>query len=237
MKKTLLIAGALLALTASVSFAGGVNLSWTDCGTFGTLQKNFACTSNNGVDAMVASAVAGQDMGQLNGHAAVIDLQTNQAALSAWWSVGGCRLASAVSADFNFLSGVNCLDPWAGQGAGGINYAPGFNAPNRARIRTVCAIPGNTAIDGVSEYYIVRVNVGHAKTTGNGSCAGCTDGVCIVLNSITLTQPLGVGDVTVSAPITRNYVQYQGGGNIGGQCPAATPTRSATWGSVKSLYR
>jgi len=28
-----------------------------------------------------------------------------------------------------------------------------------------------------------------------------------------------------------------GGGEVSGGCPAAVPTRNATWGSVKSLYR
>ena len=70
------------------------------------------------------------------------------------------------------------------------------------------------------------------------SCAGCTDGACIVLNSIQLTQPIGVGDYTISNPILRNWVQWQGGATtITGGCPLATPTRSTTWGSVKSLYR
>ena len=32
-----------------------------------------------------------------------------------------------------------------------------------------------------------------------------------------------------------NFVTWQGGG--GTNCPAATPTRNSTWGSVKSLYR
>jgi len=243
MKKTLLMAGALLALTAGIASAqGGINLSWTDCGTFGQLQKNFACNTNSGSNIMVGSVITGVQMDQLNGQASVLDLQTNAPALSPWWSfqTGGCRFnsPSPLSASFDFTASSNCLDPWGGAGAGGINYANGFNGANRARIRTVCAIPGNTAITGTDEYYMFKVTFNNSRTTGTGACAGCTDGACIVFNSITVTQPLGVGDYTISAPITRNWVQWQGGaGSVLGGCPGATPTRSATWGSVKSLYR
>jgi hypothetical protein len=122
--------------------------------------------------------------------------------------------------------------------AGGLDYTPNFNGvPNRARIRTICAIPGSTSINGTDEYYFFKVSINNTRSTGNGSCAGCSDGACIVLNSIQVTQTAGVGDYTLTNPLTPQHIQWQGGGNIGGQCPAATPARSATWGSVKSLYR
>src|SRR6185503_5517810 len=55
MKKTLLITGALLALAASSAMAGGVNLSWTDCGAAGQQNRAFACTANTGNNTLVAS--------------------------------------------------------------------------------------------------------------------------------------------------------------------------------------
>ena len=104
-----------------------------------------------------------------------------------------------------------------------------------SRART---IPGSTSITGTDEYYFFRVGISNARSTGNGSCAGCTDGACIVFNSIQVTQPAGVGDYTISNPLVRNFVQWQGGGgSVAGGCPASVPTRQQTWGSVKSLYR
>jgi hypothetical protein len=50
-------------------------------------------------------------------------------------------------------------------------------------------------------------------------------------------EPAGGLVITVSGPIERDYVTYQAGGGLGGQCPGVTPTKSSTWGSVKSLYR
>lgn len=243
MKKTLLLAGALLALTAGIASAqSGINLSWTDCGAAGAAARNFACTSNTLTGAiMIASGVAGQQLDQLNGEESVMDLQTNQASLSQWWQLasGGCRGTTAISASFDFTGGpFTCLDPWSGGGSGGMQFTPGFEGPNRARIRTVGAIAGSTQITGTDEYYFFKITLLGAKSTGTGACAGCTDGACIVFNSIKLTQPLGVGDVTISTPIVRNFVTWQAGGSgIAGGCPAATPTRSKTWGAVKSIYR
>jgi len=242
MKKTLLLAGALLALTAVTASAQGLNLSWGDCGTSGTLQRNFACNTNAGTaNTMVGSViVGGSDMNQLNGHEGVADMQTNQAALSPWWLIGGagCRAASTVTGNFDFTANVNCLDIWAGGGFGGVNYVGPFGPPNRARFRTVWAVDPPVSITGTDEYYVLRLTFNNSKSTGLGSCAGCLDGACIVLNSIKMTQPLAANDDrTITNSADRQFVQWQGGGGLGGQCPGATPTKSATWGSVKSLYR
>ena len=242
MKKTLLMAGALLALTAGIASAqGGINLGWGDCGGGPTtLSKTFACTSNTLTGAIIiASAVAPVQMDQLNSEESEMILQTNAAALSPWWNLqsGGCR--SGIAGGFDFTSGpFTCLDPWQGGASGGLNYVAGYGAPNRAQIRTVCAIAGSTGITGTDEYYFFKVTLLGAKTTGTGSCAGCTDGACIVFTSLKLNQPAGVGDYTLTNPLVRQYVLWQAGGaGVTGGCPAATPTRSATWGSVKSLYR
>jgi hypothetical protein len=241
-----LLAAAALTLAASNAHAqfekGFMNLSWDDCGTFGTMQRNFACNTNSGSNTMYASGVLEVAMPQLNGAASVLDMQTNQPALSNWWKIGGagtapnCRPGSVMTADFNFLGNVNCLDPWAGAAIGGISFSQGFGGPNRARIRTVCAIAGSTPAVPDIEYYFFKVTFTNARTTGTGSCAGCEDGACIVLSSINLTQPVGAGNHTLDTPLTRQYVVWQGG-DVNGGCPGATPARTATWGAVKSLYR
>jgi hypothetical protein len=237
-----------LSLFASSALAGaaGLNLSWDDCGAAGTSQKNFACASNSGANIMFASAVVGVPVPQLNGHEGVIDLQTNEATLSDWWKIGGtgaapnCRPATTITSNFDFVGGpFSCLDPWTGSAAGGVNFTQAFNGPNRARIRTVCAIPGSTAITGTDEYYVYKVTMTNVRSTGTGSCAGCADGACIVLNSIDFTQPAGVGNFKITNPLVQRHVLWQAGGSaIGGLgCPAQVPTRNQTWGSVKSLYR
>jgi hypothetical protein len=243
MKKTLLLAGALLALTAGIASAGGINLGWGDCSPAGTAAKTFACTSNSLTGAiMVASAISPAVLDQFVGQESEMIIQTNQPALSPWWGLqtGGCRGTTAVAAGFDFTGGpFTCTDPWSGAAAGGMNYAPNFGGANRAQLRTVCAIPGSTSIDDATEYYLFKVTLLGAKSTGNNSCAGCTDGACVVLTSIKLVEVAGApaGDYLVTNPIVRQHVTWQAGGSLGGLCPAATPTQTRTWGSVKSLYR
>jgi hypothetical protein len=100
-----------------------------------------------------------------------------------------------------------------------------------------------TPIVGGDELYDFTINITNQKTVGTGSCAGCTTPVCIVLNSINVVAQDNVEERLLSTPTApgSNFITWQGGGNpsAGGTigCPAATPTRRSTWGSVKSLYR
>ena len=56
MKKTLVLAGSMLALMATIASAQGVNLAWDDCGTNGSPTLSSLCTSNSGVPyTMIAS--------------------------------------------------------------------------------------------------------------------------------------------------------------------------------------
>ena len=244
-----LLPGILLSLvTASTAVAqGGINLSWIDCGAAGVQNRNFACDSNAGFDVLFASAIAPVDVPQLLGMEGVIDLMTSGATLSDWWQfgTGGCH-SGAMSATFDFTAGpFSCIDPWSGQAVGGMDYQAGMGGPNRARIRAVCAIATSIAIDATDEYYFFRIVIRHVNSAGNGACAGCLDAACFALQQIQLVQPSGVGDYTISSPLIRNYVQWQGGvavslpsGSFPG-CPLYPydAAKRTTWGSVKSLYR
>ena len=59
MKKSLLIAGALLITGAAAASASGINMSWNDCGATGTQNVTFACNANAGAPfSGIASFVA-----------------------------------------------------------------------------------------------------------------------------------------------------------------------------------
>jgi hypothetical protein len=239
MKKTLLIAGALLALTASMASATGINLYWNDCspagGGVGVSDQLNPCTANTGAFLLYASLNPAPGIEACVGEEGVIDLQTSAAALSPWWQMrsDGCRPTS-ISTQFAF-SVFNCGDPWNGQALGGMDYA--YSGPNRARIRTVCAQPIATAgpLAAGTEYYMFAVKIDKVKSTGTGNCAGCLDAACLVLNSIKITQPTGTagGDPTYSTPDQSQFATYRGGSAM---C-LATPNQNRTWGSVKALYR
>lgn len=240
MKKALLLCGALLAVSASIASAAGLNLSWSACGAGGTENKTFACTSNTGSNVLVASYVAPAGTVGVTGMEAVIDLQSASPTLPAWWqfkNVGTCRTTALSS----LPAGAACDgDYWAGQASGGISayITPYATAANRARLLIIYAVPGALAgpVDADVEYFGFTVTISNAKTAGGTGCAGCADPVCVVLNEIKLTQGVGIGDFRIQNPAARNYVSWQGG-VVSGGCPAATPARNATWGSVKSLYR
>ena len=245
MKKLLLLCGALLAFSATVASAEGINFAFNDCGLNGLANKTFACASNTGTNLLIGSFIAPAGSTAITGEEIVIDLQSASAALPAWWTfknTGTCR-QTAFTTNADFSGGpFSCADYWAGQAAGGFsafnpNIVPG--QLNRARILMVYAVPPALAgpVDETLEYYAFKLSFSNAKTVGTGACAGCVDPVCIVLNEIKLTQPVGVGNYRIQNPADGNFATWQGGVIGSGGCPAATPARNATWGSVKSLYR
>jgi hypothetical protein len=235
----------VIALTPQPAAAvGGLNLAWGECGGAGTADKVSACTSNTGANVIYGSFAAPMDMAQFNGILAVLDVTTDTDPMVAWWSMqpGGCR-AGALSGSFDFTSGpFTCTDIWAGAGSGGTDYANPLSsgsvatasATNHSRIRLVCAVATAAPIvaDG-TEYYGFKVTLTNTKTTGTGSCAGCSNKACIVFNSLLMTQPAGVGDAFVTNAIGSTQVTWQGGG---ADC-SSVPVHSKTWGQVKSLYR
>jgi hypothetical protein len=59
-----------------------------------------------------------------------------------------------------------------------------------------------------------------------------------VLNDIQLFQPPELlFDPLIFNPAERSFVTWQNPVTGPPGCPFATPTRTATWGQVKSLYR
>lgn len=236
---------ALIAGPGSASARGGINLSWNDCGIYGTELKFFACDTNAGTSALYVSAVAPVPMLQLNGVSIVIDLATSQPTLSNWWlmQTGGSRTQSVVG-QFNFAAGpFNCLDIWAGAAVGGVQYTSNFGGLNRARLRGAAAVPNSVAADDLTEMYLFAFQLRHVKSVGAGSCAGCDDSACILLSSVQLTQPLGVGDYTLTGSLEREFVYWRCPGSFNvhgsGGCSffCTTPAVKPTWGSIKSLYR
>jgi hypothetical protein len=240
-RESLLAGIAVVFLLADPVRAAGLNLSWLDCGASGVANRTFACNTNaSGLHVMFGTFVAPAGLVGVTGFSAVLDAQSAGAAFPAWWNLrtGGCRAAS-LSAFFDFTGGpFNCHDYWQGGVVGGVAMDPPIG--NRARIKTQAAFvltndPRIVAIAPNTEVYTFRLGVNNLKTVGLGSCAGCPTGVCIVLNSIVLTQPPGFPSKTLSAPSSRNTIQWQGGSEA--DCLLATPAKNATWGGIKSLYR
>lgn len=241
----------LVAFASRASALGGLAIRWDRCyGDAGTVNRSFACNTNAGTNTLIASFIIDQDTYSLpRGVQITLGVAAAAEQLPAWWSFqnpGTCRVSSLSA---NFLvpaDAINCADTFSGQGAGGIAaYDVGAWGPSSARIVIAGAAPISPTIGlfAAQEYFLARLRFDNAKTVGAGACAGCAVPLCIVLQSIrlqfnveperVLTTPLGGMD--------SHYVTWQGGGAptsaLGTGCPAATPTRRGTWGSVKALYR
>lgn len=233
----------LVVMSASFAAAAGLNLAWNDCfSDGGASNKAFACAANTGSNSLFGSFVPPTGITAMTGAEVVVDLLTADPAFTNWWrmfTAGSCR-ASSLSA--NFLpgpaggSGV-CQDYWQGQASGAIAaYTIGQGGmANRARVLLVGATaPSNaTSVDSATEYYAFTMVINNQKSVGTGSCTGCLDKVCIVLNQIKITQPAGVGDVAVTTGLNQ-IATWQG--ELTSTC-LPVPARNRTWGQVKALYR
>ena len=236
---------------ASVASAAGFNVSWNNCAGEGTGTNNmaFACASNAGTNVLVISFVLGADLAQVNGNEVVLDVLTQAPTVPDWWAFkedGSCRQNSL---RFNATANpndVSCVDWGAGQSAGGIggynqemgSIDPGLIAQHR-KLKIALAVPlaGIQDLVANTEYFSCNLTIDNEKTVGTGACAGCTEPMCIVLNSLRVTSHIGIGENDVrlgtGASPGSNIVTWQGPGP---NCQAV-PTRNATWGAVKALYR
>ena len=243
------VVAATLLVASSALAAPGVNLSWTFCsgeGT-GTNNRTFACNANTGSNVLVCSFELPSDLAQVSGNEIVVDVLTQQATLPAWWdfkNLGTCRATSlAMNLTFD-VNNVVCVD-WAQGGAtGGIGaYSTELgtidpsltNAHRRLKIALAVPLAGLQDLVTATEYFAANITINNTKTVGTGACAGCTEPMCIVLNSIKCTTSTPANDITIGNPTSgsSNVVTWQGAGP---NC-SAVPTKNVTWGQVKSLYR
>lgn len=218
------------------------HLSWDSCIADEWVDnKNFACDTNSGTYVLVGSFIAPAGVEQLSGNEVVLDIVT-ETIIPDWWrlkTAGSCR-QTALSINFAPVSVVsNCRDPWAGGAVGGIAaYFVGYaGSPNRVRMTAAIAVSPEyiAPLEGGVEYFSFNLVFSNIHTVGTGACDGCRMRLLLGLNSINLTQPVGVGDFRLSGslyPGTSGTVKWQGG-----LPPPPDPVRNTTWGNVKALYR
>lgn len=235
----------LLSLAADTACAefGHSQLAWDDCGDAGAPTRTFACNTNAGSEVIVFS------FRPSNSVDAVFQVEVSLAVgyeslapVPDWWSfvpTTGCRATSMrASADFTSASGA-CADPWFGLGFVNAQVTPisyfGDGVLRRQLIRLTATIPNAAAVplDPAIEYYGVRLIINHQKTAGAGSCAGCSEGMCIAIaNASSLANP--------SNPVRSelwNYGRRSITWNSGERCDRLVPVRNRTWGALKSIHR
>ena len=259
------LAVSLIALVLpSAVLAEGFNLAWNDClhGS-GQTTHAFACDTDAGSHTLVASVIAPPGVGQWTAFEAAMTFHSTSAAMPDWWrlrnqtgQLGQCR-NGALSANAIGAGLTGCTDPYEGQGGGGIgSYLVGPNGqPQIARLLMVFAVPPGSErpLNEGEEYFVSKVVITNAKTTGPTGCQGCPDGACIVMEYVKVVQPAGApgGDQTVSiwneSPgVTWQNTQlsitdcgvscYEPGKPSLSNC-AICRTVNASWSRIKAIYR
>lgn len=236
-----LFAFLLAMLAASPIHAVGNNLSWDACGSDGEFLRSFACGENTGADVLVGSVRPHMDLPAVVGMSAELVFVAPSTAWPDWWQFhteGACRRASLSAAfvDPAFGNGA-CLDPWQGQAIGGVaSYSLAGVAFGTARLHLSCAVlSSNTVPISTDEHtFLFTLRIDHQRTIGTGACAGCATPMCLMLRSVTLHQPEGVGDYSWNGPDERDHVLWQPSSFPAG---CYVPTQNRTWGAIKSLYR
>ena len=244
MKKVALACAMLLAFSAVTANAAGLKYRWNSCyGDGGVQNRTSACTANTGSNVMVASFELASDVIGATGIETIVDGATAGTALPAWWTTT-CRTGFMSANPTISPSAANCFE-WAAGIAGGLgawrqglDYGP---SSGRAIMAFATATPTDV-FAAAGEYFAFNLVVSNAKSSGTGSCAGCSTPACLSFSNVKMVAGTKTGAIiNTAAAAGSNYVTWQGGAgvssNLGSGCPAATPTRNASWSSVKSLYR
>ncbi len=248
--ETALLLSVVLLTAGAGTARGQINLQYSDCAS-GIANVNDACSSNTGTHQVIGSFQAPAGTTAIDGEQAVVDIQLAGGTVPPWWQAvvaGSCR-GSAVSVAYN-APPPSCADYFntvaTPIGGFGYDYYPvsTTTSPGRVRIRTVSAVPIDSAksLDAVgiapgTDTYVFTVTFTMANTVDAGSCAGCAVVACWVFNSLLLAQPVGVGDIFLVSPgDAGQYLTWQSSAGEYG-APCSTPAQRTSWGQVKSLYR
>ena len=244
MKKLLLLTCALLALSASLAAAQdptGITLGWGSCGTTATqANRNFACDDNSVVHNLVGSFVPATGTTEFAGISALVDVSSGATPFPAWWDYQNCRAGS------NNMQSVASLgfclnNPYNGaclQGGGVVGDSP--SGPNRRRYQLDWSRsePGTVTANQRNSAFLLQINSAKSVDEGFGVCAGCQTPMCLVFTrlEVYIFGTPSLFDV-IDHESVRWWATWQGGAVGGAGCPGETPTKSATWGSVKAMYR
>jgi hypothetical protein len=254
MKKVTILVAAMLALSASFAMASGINFYVGECGA-GTTTNTVTntCTTNSGTAFIAYGSVIIPAVTKTGfiGTVGIVDVQNNGATVDDWWRADACRGTTPFSlvTDGTAATAACAGTVWDTAAPAGNNIQPqyqvaGSNQPlNRFRFVLGAVLLPSDAYDltgdNTTELIDFKWTMLKAKSVGTGSCAGCANGVCMVLNEI---QFQGLNDqseadfLRVTNPITNQFISYNAAAGIP-TCPDAVPVRNRTWGAVKALYR
>lgn len=218
---------------------GRINLSWNDCGAFGSNLKAFACDLNIGPTMeLFGSFVPPPGLNDFVGMVTRLQIQSSSPTLPDWWKLGAGECRGGLSAsDFDYTAGPSsCADPYSVTvNFGGHVWETGATGVDRTQLLVQASIPSGNAhpLDPGTEYYAFTIRITRGKSTGAGSCGGCNVAGSIRMSSIDLYHA-GTGDyVKVAHPDLRNAVSWTGGSavDVSGRAPQRSlALAQAEWG-------
>jgi hypothetical protein len=238
----------MLAALPATSFAAGIDITWGDC-VNGTPQtnSNFNCAANNTqiLNFQFKLAAPIPNFVAISGFADYQNATGTPLSPFYRYEDGGCQIAPAVDGlaindDVSTAPGAcsGLLDPWGGDGSGGSEdvsaYGIDFRRPGNGYFVLLDSRPDPVPLSAgpADNYWTWRLLF---RTVNRAACAGCTDQGIILWQRAQLESNDGSPAVNLdNTDKLSNCVSINGGSLA--LCPVV-PTRSTTWGQVKSLYR
>lgn len=255
MKRMLLGIAVLLVLGAAPAWALGAHLAWNDSPNHGgAYDQPFDCTTPGTTSTLVVSVDATVPLlGVSNIHVVLRGLQAGPGVcdcfcpwgcpyppIPAYWDLGsGCR-AGGVTTLANFAGSPysdspTVTDPWHGTAfvAAGPWTLNTLTQPNGDTHFTSYAVdvapPAPVDLAEGGEYYIAAFAFQNGTQHVLQACTGC----CLpMLFDATVTITTGEGALVLNSGIF-GFTSWQG---YSYSC-LQVPTRTSTWGSLKSAYR
>jgi len=230
------MAGVLLALSATVASAAGVNLAWTNCRGSGGVTANTNLCGTTGARSMYASFNPPAGLTQLEGEEVYIKYQESvgpAGPVSCWWNYSTAPSAADLvglpnpPVDANGVPTIACANFYF-QGKPGLTGAAQGQAPsgNQGEIQAILAFQaGQGAAPTAGDTYAFGFQF--KNSARNTTCTGCSNGVTLTLYRISLTSSVDPRQELTNADIG-NVITYNGG---------FSKIESRTWGAVKALYR
>jgi hypothetical protein len=233
MKKMVFIACALMVIAAGSAMAGS-DLSWNDCVAGGGVADRATACANSGVGNLFVSFVSPTDLPQMAASDCFTDIEASQT-INNWWLP-----AAGLATRWGHLapSVVSGACPgWFDAAPNGASAFPPSAvqlSSSRMRLRTIIVIGAGEEqpVTAGTEYVTSQIQL--KFNAGSATNVECNQGGAIGVVNLTLQQP-GQPNTVMESPDVRSCVTFRGGG--GKVCPGATPTKKATWGSIKALYR
>lgn len=259
MKKCFLLTLTMLAV--GVTDAHGqetINLGWLACRTAANdasialndvTAADFPCATNNSSRDLVVAVNTGSYT-TFQGAAIQLDFIT-RSGVSDWWDVGdqfadpgGCRAGGMVRAIVR--SNNTCANPYGDiSQLGEETFTASANGPGTYRMVAYhIPVSDSPFIEPAAGGYAAMVITVNSLGTvddlsGTVLCNGCAVPGSFVLNRVDFAADDELRSFdSVSNTGLRVCVGWRGGVDPGtGFCPGVIPTKNATWGQVKALYR